>query len=329
MNVRALAASGQIGTSKSSSTQADAGRARASWSSKKTTVSFSTTRQELEPLPVEAAATPKVSTDLLQGKPESVKSIIGVKVTSPNVHGGSAGNLIGSSTGPAFDETDAIDQTLLEERLQSGAWEKLPHWKCALVELYKKLGGPGWRERGGWPSAEHVPTGSVPIDEELFGVSRPFNKRHEVSSLDLAWNNLAGDLSTVVSLWGMSGLEVLSLGANKLTGVLPGLELKKLPRLRELHLYRNSLRGHIPPELGSLRHLTSLWLFENHLTGPLPDELGQLGELVDLKLNSNRLTGMSPNAFLACRHMQRMPALHCLFITMTTKKMTYITTAAT
>jgi len=300
MNVRALTASGHLGTSKPNSTQADVGRARASWASKKTTVSFSSTRQELEPLPVEAAATPKAPEGLLQGKPEAVKSIIGVKVTSPSSRGGSAVNLIGgsSSTAPAFDETDAIDQTLLEERLQSGAWEKLPHWKCALVELYKKLGGPGWRARGGWPSAEHVPTGSVPLDEELFGVSRPFDKRHEVSSLDLAWNNLAGDISTVASLWGMSGLEVLSLGANKLTGVLPGLELKKLPRLRELHLYRNSLRGRVSPELGSLRHLTSLWLFENHLTGPLPEELGQLGELVDLKLNSNRLTGKSLNASL-------------------------------
>jgi Leucine-rich repeat (LRR) protein len=112
-----------------------------------------------------------------------------------------------------------------------------------------------------------------------------------VQSLDLAWNGLAGELAAVGSLWAMSGLEVLSLGANQLTGLLPGLELGKLHRLRELHLYRNSLRGRLPPQLGSLRQLSSLWLFENHLTGPVPLELGALSNLVDLRLNSNRLTG--------------------------------------
>ena len=67
-------------------------------------------------------------------------------------------------------------------------------------------------------------------------------------------------------------------------------------RLRDLRLFRNSLRGPIPADVGSLLWLAILDLKENSLHGPIPDVVGSLLQLrlVDLSLNS--LCNPTPHA---------------------------------
>lgn len=101
--------------------------------------------------------------------------------------------------------------------------------------------------------------------------------------------------------------QVLSLGANRLSGPLPGHSLQRLESLKELHLYRNQLRGPIPHEIGALRTLTSVWLFENLLSGELPDIFGQLTNLVDFRVNSNRLRGHIPPSLQYCSSLKVCP----------------------
>jgi len=208
----------------------------------------------------------------------------------------------------------AADALKLEEdaKVASGDFERLPEWQRPLRELFTVLGGDQWKESSGWPAAGVLPAGSAAaaakagVTVELYGVTRPGARPDEVVSLDLAWNNLAGDLGRVEALWQAKGLEVLHLGANKLTGVVPGrhFSAKGPSRIKELHLYRNGLRGQLPYELGELRCLESLWLFENHFSGQLPDCFGALTSLVDLRVNSNRLTGKVPPSLGGCAKLE-------------------------
>ena len=89
----------------------------------------------------------------------------------------------------------------------------------------------------------------------------------------------------------LTGLRVLDLGYNRLTGPIPG-ELGQLVALTGLNLGHNQLTGPIPSELGSLGSLRTLSLNHNRLTGPVPSELGELGKLVGLSLSHNQLASI-------------------------------------
>ena len=97
-----------------------------------------------------------------------------------------------------------------------------------------------------------------------------------------------------------------------------------LPKLRELHLYRNLLIGTLPeltkPSFASgggrktpvLSELKVVWLFENRFSGQIPPEfcIG-LTAVCDLRLNSNNVSGMIPDELgtscpnLKTLHLQR------------------------
>lgn len=195
----------------------------------------------------------------------------------------------------------------VEEKIRTGELERIPGWQRDLVEIYLKSGGPEWRESSGWPTSDVVPGGSPQLEPEieLYGVMRPFKRQTEVTSLDLSWNNLCGELSSMGGIWNFKSLEILHLGANKLTGIVPTFR-QRLLLLKELHLYRNSLHGAIPSDIGDLRHLSSLWLFDNHLQGKIPSSLGNLSGLVDLRLNSNKLTGAIPLSLSGCSNLKTL-----------------------
>ncbi|MCL1601404.1 MAG: cell wall-binding repeat-containing protein [Actinomycetia bacterium] len=63
--------------------------------------------------------------------------------------------------------------------------------------------------------------------------------------------------------------------------------------IRELSLYRNSLAGAVPPEIGGLDNLVSLQLAENQLTS-IPSQIGDLDILNWLYLGENQLTSIPP-----------------------------------
>lgn len=101
------------------------------------------------------------------------------------------------------------------------------------------------------------------------------------SGLDLSGQSLAKLPQYVLD---MTGLEVLDISNNNLTGALPS-EIGRLTNLRVLDASGNQMTG-VPAEVGKLRNLRTLDLSNNRLTG-LPLELGQLSNLETLDLSGN------------------------------------------
>ena len=66
-------------------------------------------------------------------------------------------------------------------------------------------------------------------------------------------------------------------------------------RVLELSLFRNGLRGEIPPELVRLSNLERLFLSANNLAGPIPAAVERLANLTHLEIDRNKLTGEIPS----------------------------------
>jgi len=296
MNVRALAPSSGGKQSSKGASQADRGRARQSWSGKGVSFEGASSSYEsgspaLNHLSADASSSMAGGGacgggTLLAGFPTDVEDAVTAQMSAQS----------------AFEEIAQEDDSIGTE-----GRDCIPGWQNDLLDVYEALGGAQWKDQGGWPTAAVMPRAQALPTLEIYGVQRPFNRLHEVTVVDLAWNGLKGEVATCRGLWNLRSLEVLHLGSNRLSGPLPGYEVRNLGMLRELHMYRNALDGKIPADLGECRQLTSLWLFENHLTGALPERLfGDLTALVDLRLNSNRLTGRIPPSVGKCRHLKTL-----------------------
>ncbi|GLT56936.1 hypothetical protein SLA2020_299480 [Shorea laevis] len=88
-----------------------------------------------------------------------------------------------------------------------------------------------------------------------------------VNSIDLASNNLSGDMPEGLTI--LSRLGTLNLSMNHLTGKIPA-GIGSLQWLETLDLSRNQLSGTIPPSMASITALNHLNLSHNHLSGPIP-----------------------------------------------------------
>ena len=150
----------------------------------------------------------------------------------------------------------------------------------ALLNIYKAMGGPGWRRSDNWET--DAPLG------EWYGVST--DAVGNVIELDLPANGLTGSIPPEIVA--LETLEVLKLHVNSISG--PIRELAHLEHLQVLLLSANPLTGSIPPELGNLQNLRRLSLTRNQLTGSIPPELGNLKNLRDLELSENQFTGSIP-----------------------------------
>lgn len=290
MNIRSLAPAGPGGNSSSSRSanssskapngrrelsQANMGRARASWG-------------------IKAAN--------LQSSADDISRDGTISNAGANSPGRSPGDEL--SVNP--DEDAEVQER--ESMIKRGELEKIPTWLLQLHNIFSVTNGPGWKVTEGWPTDRFVPKNASDkfLSTEMYGVTRKFDSPSEVLCIDLAWNGLNGDIETIEGLWGIQTLEVLSLGSNRLSGVLPGPALQQLSNLKELNLYRNGLRGRLPRQIGALNQLTSLWVFENHFTGPLPDVFDSLTGLVDLRCNSNRFSGPIPHSLANCTGLRTL-----------------------
>ena len=155
-----------------------------------------------------------------------------------------------------------------------------PEW-YVLGQLYNGTDGEEWTNNDNWLS-------DAPLDQ-WNGVTT--DEDGAVTALDLAGNNLAGDLPP--GLGELTGLTELNLSANDLSGSIPS-EIGQLSRLESLSLSDNNLSGPIPAEIGQLTRLQSLLLSFNNLSGTIPVEIGQLASLTKLDLTRNNLTGSIP-----------------------------------
>lgn len=181
----------------------------------------------------------------------------------------------------------------------------------ALGKIYEALGGPNWRNNGGWGTDADL--------GEWYGVTADDQGR--VVAIILQSNRLEGDLP-VDAILGLGYLRSLDLAFNeRVTGTFPA-EFARMTKLRALNLHHNSLEGTFPVEWlameldtlnihmnkltgtlpESIGDMTALAFFDvwgnSDLTGPLPESIGDLENLRWLGLNVTGLTGRLPRSML-------------------------------
>ncbi|KAJ9540630.1 hypothetical protein OSB04_027136 [Centaurea solstitialis] len=111
--------------------------------------------------------------------------------------------------------------------------------------------------------------------------------------LDLSNNFFTGSLHHLLCPDDEKWAEILDLGNNHLSGVIPECWLK-WQLLRFLNLENNNMSGEIPKALSFSFYLFSLNMRGNKLSGRLPVSLMSLKNLELLQLGKNKLTGSIP-----------------------------------
>ncbi|CAI0555049.1 unnamed protein product [Linum tenue] len=129
------------------------------------------------------------------------------------------------------------------------------------------------------------------------------------SSRNLMWlsifnNSLGSSLPKQVANLS-TGLEVLSLKGNRLSGGIPG-EIQNLVSLQWLDATYNNFSGTIPPAIGKLQALQQLQLSYNSISGSIPSSIGNLTKLLGLYLSNNHLQGGIPAGIENCRNLMTL-----------------------
>ncbi|KAK1618136.1 hypothetical protein QYE76_023653 [Lolium multiflorum] len=110
--------------------------------------------------------------------------------------------------------------------------------------------------------------------------------------LSLAGNKFSGTGNIPIQVGSLTGLFVLDLSSNKLTGEIPDT-LAKCQSIVTIQMAQNFLVGTIPKILGMLQSLSMLNLSHNYFSGAIPEDLERL-QLRQLDLSYNHLQGEIP-----------------------------------
>ncbi|PKA58972.1 putative inactive receptor kinase [Apostasia shenzhenica] len=92
----------------------------------------------------------------------------------------------------------------------------------------------------------------------------------------------------------LSGLQILSLRSNGLTGPFPA-DFSNLTALTGLHLQLNGFSGPLPSDFSPWKNLTVLDLSFNDFNGSIPTTISNLTQLAALNLSNNSLSGRIPD----------------------------------
>ncbi|CAA7397173.1 unnamed protein product [Spirodela intermedia] len=117
--------------------------------------------------------------------------------------------------------------------------------------------------------------------------------RNQVVALRLPGSGLVGPIPPN-TLSRLSGLRVLSLRSNRLSGELPA-DLANLSLLRSLYLQRNRLSGELPAGVARLTRMLRMDLSANNFSGSIPFALSNLTRLTGLFLGNNNFSGSIPS----------------------------------
>ncbi|XP_077249979.1 leucine-rich receptor-like protein kinase family protein [Tasmannia lanceolata] len=131
----------------------------------------------------------------------------------------------------------------------------------------------------------------------LMGSQNLSSLANTVRHLNMSFNRLNGEFFSNESIGLFRNLEVLDLGLNQLTGMLPSFGM--LPALRVLRLSSNRFHGSIPFEFfGSSMPLSVLDLSGNGFSGVVQNINSTT--LKVLNLSSNALSGSLPSTLGSC-----------------------------
>ncbi|CAK8530744.1 unnamed protein product [Lathyrus sativus] len=113
----------------------------------------------------------------------------------------------------------------------------------------------------------------------------------QLITLNLQNNLLTGNILMLNN----SSLQILALGFNNLSGILPSNVCQGFPNLRFLYLYANDFSGKMPNVWCHCKELEDLELsYNNFDRGPIPVDIGNLTKLQYLYLTSTNLEGEIP-----------------------------------
>jgi len=117
---------------------------------------------------------------------------------------------------------------------------------------------------------------------------------NQVVSVSLPNKTLQGPIPAEFAL--LTGLTLLDLSENQLTGPIPTLMFQNLVALTTLKLRSNRLEGELSPLIGNWEDMFTLDLSRNGELGKqLPSELGKLLKIETLDLSFNQFTGQIPD----------------------------------
>lgn len=111
---------------------------------------------------------------------------------------------------------------------------------------------------------------------------------------DMTVSTAARSLSSTIpnSMDLLTGLEIVDLSSNQLTGRLPGLS--STSKLSILNVANNSLEGMFPEEMYSLQNMVDFRISYNAVTGNIPGWVDQWTNLKVFDLSFNNLSGFLP-----------------------------------
>ncbi len=199
---------------------------------------------------------------------------------------------------------------VIPQLVQSAALD--PVDDAALTALYNATGGASWTNSTGWSgstgimdTAVNPPYGVVfdPGTGRVTEVSLDSNNLvGDISALDWSgmtkltslhanYNQLSGNLPTTAQL--PTGIQMLSLGGNQLTGTVP--DYSTSTALTSLVIDSNQLSGGLPTAAQLPSSIQVLYLGNNQLTGTIPDYSTRTA-LTLLDASSNQLSGSLPTA---------------------------------
>ncbi|PWA91728.1 hypothetical protein CTI12_AA088270 [Artemisia annua] len=115
-----------------------------------------------------------------------------------------------------------------------------------------------------------------------------------ISEMDLSDNLFVGSLHHLICSDDVKTIDMLHLGNNSLSGVIPEC-WEKWQGLKYLILENNNFSGGIPRTLGRMHNVFILNIRGNKLEGKLPASLMNLTHLEMLELSGNELAGSIPS----------------------------------
>ncbi|KAF5464004.1 hypothetical protein F2P56_014120 [Juglans regia] len=121
-----------------------------------------------------------------------------------------------------------------------------------------------------------------------------FNNCGELSILSLSSNTFDGSISKALIGNLPAKLEILYLGSNSFTGIIPST-ICNLSRLQEFGIEHNHIQGSIPTDLWQLQKLTTLYLGANNFKGVVPQKVFNLSSLKLISFQANSLSGYLPS----------------------------------
>ncbi|KAK8627923.1 hypothetical protein V6N13_063639 [Hibiscus sabdariffa] len=120
-------------------------------------------------------------------------------------------------------------------------------------------------------------------------------------SLSLGSNTFSSSIPSTLTR--LTGLLILNLSSNSLTGPLP-VDIGKWKVLTSMDLSNNHFSSDIPVGVADLKDLTQFSLSNNRLTGPIPESFGDMLSLEFLDLSRNNLSGEIPMSLEKLRYLR-------------------------